>query len=253
VGFDEPNLVVVVMKRRCAVLTMLAAVLLASCGDTGRGPGSNVQSSATPTSTQIAAPVPEATARPIETAVPRSDAKRLQVCIDVSPGAQPSLSAGEALDLARAGLPAYGQLYQLSSDMMKEAGGEALEPMVLPLIEFGCPDGYILRRAGVGEAVKALPVVTPSPYHLHIFVATDAEIAASFPAGEKFYRQVYEWQRFGMHTLAEVTTALYVPLSQMRDPSTVGWVFADGTGITPILRYPCGHPDPAPKCQGIRP
>jgi hypothetical protein len=33
----------------------------------------------------------------------------------------------------------------------------------------------------------------------------------------------------------------------------VGWVFAEGTTITPILRYPCGHPDPAPKCQGIRP
>lgn len=64
---------------------------------------------------------------------------------------------------------------------------------------------------------------------------TDAKIGGVARAGEKYLHRGYE-QICSGHTCAEVTTALYVPLSQIRIPATVGFAIADGTGITPILR-----------------
>jgi hypothetical protein len=247
-------LAVVVVVKASVLFLALAVLAFASCGGDGQDSRSNTSASPTITSTPASTPAPEPTPLPSpDTAVARSEADRLQVCIDVSPAASPLLPPNKALKLAYAGLPRYEELYQQASDMTKAAGAEAFETLVMPLIHSGCPDGYIAPPAGADTAVKPQAVDTPSLYHLHIFVGDDAELAARIPAGEKFFRRIYERQCYGLHTCAEVTTALYVPLSQMRDPSTVGWVFAEGTTITPILRYPCGHPDPAPKCQGIRP
>lgn len=245
------------MGSRVILVSVVAAALFSGC----YGCGNDVTPTAvgaTATGTPIPTPIAEPSsasqatpAHPLPGLESRAGLDHLLICVDVSPAAIPAMRATEAAALVAASVPSYARLYGLANDAFRDAGAQPYPALKNPEVRPGCPDGYLPPPEKQTGLVKE-PVTSASRFPLHLFIVTDAEIGGVIRAGEKYLRRGYE-QICSGHTCAEVTTALYVPLSQIRMPATVGFAIADGTGITPILRYPCGHPDPAPKCQGIQP
>lgn len=222
---------------RLTAAASVTVVLLAACSDE---PSPRTE------------PTSSLTAAPTETLfVEGSDTDRLQICVDVSPWAAAALSTGGASDLVTSGFLEYGRLYRLASAAEKAAGGPNSPPLLRPAVTPGCPDGYLPpSEAGF---VKPDCVDIAPRFQVRVFVGTPSELGGFIRTGEHYVRRPFERGMCSGHTSAEVSTALYIPTDEARDARIMGWGLADVTGSTPILRYPCGHPDTAKECQGIRP
>jgi len=222
---------------RLAATATATVVLLAACSDEPSQPTG-------PTSSPTAAPTEILF-------VEGSDTDRLQICVDVSPSAASALSTGGASDLIRSGFLEYGRPYQLASAAEKAAGGGNSPPLVRPAVTPGCPDGYL--PPSEADFVKPDCIDISPRFQVRVFIGTPSELGGFIRTGEHYVRRPFERGMCSGHTSAEVSTALYIPTDEARDARIMGWGLADATGFTPILRYPCGHPDTAKECQGIRP
>ncbi len=241
------------LTARCSVvfaaLFGMIAVMLTGCA--GDEDGLAEERQLTPSASPSETLLPEGTATVAVAETPAGQGDFLRICVEVSPAAASGLSTADAVAHVRDGLPEYARLYALSSDATKKAGASPYPPLATPHVDGACPDGY-LPPPQDSMSVKPNPVTTRSPYHLHVFVVTGGEIADRLPTGAKSLRLAYEMEGSG-HVFAEVTTALYLPVSELTQAADTGWALADATGLTTNLRYPCGHPDPKPECQGIAP
>lgn len=186
------------------------------------------------------------------TDLPAQAVSHFDFCTSPSPGVNTAASTLIArVDAAAKGLRSGHERMQA---LEAARGAKTTVPFNEPGTTVACPGGFpglpnteaLKANSGVNAGAKS----APSPYQVHIFVVSDAEMAAS-PAGAAGYiRTAYELS-CEKDVCAEASTALYVSESVANDPARMQRAMEAGVGWDQILspQYPDGHPASEPRVK----
>lgn len=152
---------------------------------------------------------------------------RLSVCVEPVAGAQ------STVDESRSAV----ETALIRASQRPEWATSGLD-MTTALVQPGCPQEPYLLLPGASYAGKPVgdpsiqEVIQASEHRLFVFVLPDAEIQRIFGPGESVRLEPQEFLCQD-HTCSEVTTGLYVAVSELRDPEFLEEWLARALGLAP--------------------